>query len=152
MAHGSVPAGPTELLPLNSNGGMMWHPLWIQNIHAVPKTTGGSHGCPLISGWPLKPKIMTFRSQQNPAVYPRRPWTTMQIRPKLQWKLLSAMILSSLRTRVPKQVTHSWKNPFWAWHEIMPLKRVNKPPAEHRLGHLGQSWLSQCSSQLDVRE
>lgn len=28
----------------------------------------------LISGWPLKPKIMTFRSQQSPAVYPRRPW------------------------------------------------------------------------------
>lgn len=98
MVRGSVPAGPRAFLPLNSTGGMMWHPLWKQNIHAVPKITGGSHGCPHLRVT-SETKNYDIQVTTKPCSLPQEA-LKKQIRPKLQWKLLSAMILSSLRNTV----------------------------------------------------
>ena len=152
MVRVSVPAGPRELLPLNSTGGMMWHPVWKENIHAVLKITGGSHGCPHLRVT-SETKNYDIQVTTKPCSLPQEALDNNANYTKTAMKttLCHDTVLTE-EYRAPKQVTHSWKNPFWAWHETMPLKRVNKPPAEGRLGHLGQRWLSQCSSQLEIRE
>ena len=101
MAHGSVPPGPRELLPLNSTRGMMWYPTWKENNSRSSKnhwccsqssSQGGLGTHQKIPSGPIKnPNIqVTALVPQSSGVHTRSPWT-MQIRPKLDWTLFSVI-------------------------------------------------------------
>ena len=138
MAHGSVPAGPRELLPLNSTRGMTWYPTWKeQQFTQLQKSLVLL--TVLISRWPRAPsKILsgpikdpniqvTALVPQSPGVHTRSPWT-MQIRPKLDWTLFSVISFQTryyTKSETPIKLFYSS-----SWQSSLVLNsslKVNKP-------------------------